>query len=84
MPMLRRPSVLRHPYFYNFKHPLLPHHLANQSKVLCGASKGSGKRVSLWHLGHKTKMAATPIYSVNPSEVFFSGAGRPISMELGM
>ena len=35
-------------------------------------------------LGHMTKMAATPIYGKNPSKIFFSGTGRPISMKLGM
>ena len=31
-----------------------------------------------------TKMAATPIYGKNPSEIFFSGTGGPISTNLGM
>ena len=34
--------------------------------------------------GHMTKMAATPIYSKNPSKCFFSGTTRPISTKLGM
>ena len=34
--------------------------------------------------GHMTKMAATPIYGKNPSKIFFSGTGRPISTKLGM
>ena len=29
-------------------------------------------------------MAATPIYGKNPSKIFFSGTGRPISTKLGM
>ena len=36
------------------------------------------------HLGHMTKMAATPIYGKNPSKIFFSSAGRPIFTKLGM
>ena len=36
------------------------------------------------HLGHMTKMAATPIYGKNPSKIFFSGTGGPIFMKLGM
>ena len=36
------------------------------------------------HLGHMTKMAATPIYGKNPSKIFFSRTGRPISTKLGM
>ena len=35
------------------------------------------------HLGHMTKMAATPIYGENPSKIF-SRTGRPISTKLGM
>ena len=33
---------------------------------------------------HMTKMAAMPIYSKNPSKVFLSGTGGPISTKLGM
>ena len=29
-------------------------------------------------------MAAMPIYGKNPSKIFFSGTGGPISMKLGM
>ena len=36
------------------------------------------------HLGHMTKMAATPIYGKNPSKIFFSRTGRQISTKLGM
>ena len=34
--------------------------------------------------GHVTKMAAMPIYGKNPSKIFFSGTGGPISMKHGM
>ena len=38
-----------------------------------------------WHdAGHMTKMAAMPIYGTNPSKIFLSGTGGPISMKLGM
>ena len=33
--------------------------------------------------GHMTKMAAMPIYGKNPSKIFFSGTGGPISKKLG-
>ena len=33
--------------------------------------------------GHMTKMAAMPIYGKNPSKIFFSGTGGPISTKLG-
>ena len=36
------------------------------------------------HLGHKTKMAATPFYGKNFSKIFFSRTGEPISTKLGM
>ena len=35
------------------------------------------------HLGHMTKMAATPIYGQNPSKIF-SRTGGPIFTKLGM
>ena len=31
-----------------------------------------GTKVCSRHLGHMTKMAATPIYGKNPSKIFFS------------
>ena len=34
--------------------------------------------------GHMTKMAAMPLYGKNPSQIFFSGTGGPISTKLGM
>ena len=34
--------------------------------------------------GHMTKMAAMSIYGKNPSKIFFSGTGGPISTKLGM
>ena len=34
--------------------------------------------------GHMTKMAAMFIYDKNPSKLFFSGTGGPMSMKLGM
>ena len=38
----------------------------------------------LRHLGHMSKMAATPIYGKNPSKIFFSRTGRPFFTKLGM
>ena len=34
--------------------------------------------------GHMTKMAAMSIYGKNPSKIFFSGTGGPLSTKLGM
>ena len=44
-----------------------------------GETKGCSR-----HLGHMTKMAATPIYGKNPSKIFISGTGGPIFTKLGM
>ena len=38
----------------------------------------------LRHLGHMTKMAATPIDGKNPSKIIFSRTGGPIFTKLGM
>ena len=42
-----------------------------------------GTKVCSRHLGHMTKMAATPVYGKNPSKIF-SRTGRPIFTKLGM
>ena len=36
------------------------------------------------NLGHMTKMATMPIYGINPSKIFCSGIGGPISKKLGV
>ena len=70
-----RPSVVvRRPSSSSFtmlKDLPLQNRLANQSQILCEASLGRGNK-SLFsrHLGHMTKMAATPIYGKNPSKIF--------------
>ena len=64
IPMVRRPSVVR-PSVHIFKH-LLRNRLSNQSQILCGASVGRGNESLFAHLGHMTKMAATPIYGEKP------------------
>ena len=43
-----------------------------------------GTKVCSRHLGHMTKMAATPINGKNPSKIFFSRTGRPIFTKRGM
>ena len=43
-----------------------------------------GMKFCWLHLGHVTKMAATPIYGKNPSKIFFSRTGGPIFTKLGM
>ena len=39
-------------------------------------------KVCSQHLGNMTKMAAMPIYGKNPSKIFFSRTGGPISRNL--
>ena len=58
--------------------------LANQSQILCEASIEWGNQCVYKQLGHITKIATMPIYSKNPSKIFFSGTGGPISKKLGM
>ena len=36
------------------------------------------------NIGHMTNMAAMSIYGKNPSKIFFSRTGGPISTKLGM
>ena len=43
-----------------------------------------GTKFCSQHLGHMTKMVATPIYGKNPSKIFFSRTGGRISTKLGM
>ena len=43
-----------------------------------------GTKIGSRHVGHMTKMAATPIYGKNPSKIFSSRTGGPISTKLGM
>ena len=58
-----------------FKHLLLRNRLANQSKMLCGASLGRGIKVCINGPGHVTKMAATPIYGKN---IYNSSPPEPV------
>ena len=46
--------------------------------------QNGGINVYINNLGHMTKMAAMPIFSKNPSKIFFSGTGGSISKKLGM
>ena len=83
IPMVRRPSSSSvRPSSTMLRH-LLRHRLADQSQILCGASLGRGNEICPRHVGHMTKMAATPIYGKNPSNIF-SGTGGPIFTKLGM
>ena len=62
VPMVLSPSAYVHPTVNHLKELLLQQRLANQNKILCGASMDRGTKVYSRHLGHMSKMAATPIY----------------------
>ena len=82
--MVRRPSVVVVVRRKQFQTSSSQKPLAQSSQILCGASLGKGTKVCSRHLGHMTKMVATPIYSKNPSKIFFSRNGRSIFTKLGM
>ena len=77
--MVRRPSVVN-----NFKHLLLQTACPIKVKFYVEPPWVGGTKVCSRHLGHMTKMAATPIYGKNPSKIFFSRTGGPIFTKLGM
>ena len=77
-------GVRRRPSSTMLRHLLLRNRLADQNQILCGASLGRGTEFCSRHLGHMTKMAATPINGKNPSKIFFSRTGGPIFTKLGM
>ena len=88
-PSSRRPSVRRRrrrPSASStmLKDLLLRNRWADQSQILCGASLVGGTIFCSRHLGHMTKMAATPKYGKNPSKIFFSRTGGSIFTKLGM
>ena len=58
-PSVRRPSTM-------LKDLLLQNRLANKSQIYVEPPWVGGTKVCSRHLGHMTKMAATPIYGKNP------------------
>ena len=79
---VRRPSVVRPFTFSNifFSKTAGP----IKAKFYVEPPWVGGSKVCSRHPGHMTKMAIKPIYGKNPSKIFFSGTGRPISTKLGM
>ena len=77
-----RPSVRRRPQCSNifFSETAWP----IKAKFYVEPPWDGGTKFCSRHLGHMTKMAATPIYSKNPSKIFFSRTGGPIFTKLGM
>ena len=54
-----------------------------KAKFYVGPPWVGGTKICSRHVGHMTKMAATPIYGKNPSKIF-SRTGWPIFTKLGM
>ena len=79
IPMLWRPSssTISNIFFFETAGPI-------KAKFYVEPPWVGGAIFCSQHLGHMTKMAATPIYGKNPSKVFFSRTGRPIFTKLGM
>ena len=77
----RRPSV-RRPQYSNifFSETAWP----IKAKFYVEPPWVGGTKFCSQHMGHMTKMAATPIYGKNPSKIFFSRTSIPISTKLGM
>ena len=78
----RRPSSVRRPQCSNifFSETVWP----IKAKLYLEPPWVGGTKFCSRHLGHMTKMAATPIYGKNPSKIFYSRTGRPIFTKLGM
>ena len=75
------PSVVRRPQCSNiFSETAWP----IKAKFYVEPPWVGGRKFCSRHLGHMTKMAATPIYSKNPSKIFFSRTGGPIFAKLVM
>ena len=77
----RRPSSVRRPQCSNiFSETAWP----IKAKFYVEPLWVGGMKFCSRHLGHVTKMVATPIYRKNPSKIFFSRTGGPIFKELCM
>ena len=60
-------------------------HMANQSKVICGVSKGHGDKSYFGVSGsHDRDGRYAHIYGKTPSKIFFSITKRPMTLKLGM
>ena len=71
-------------YIQNFKLEFSDTTVPFLTKFCMKAIRYKGMKL-WWHdAGHIIKMATTPIYGKNPSKVFFSETGKPISTKLSM
>ena len=85
IPMVRRPSVVRRRPSFTFSNIFFSETgWPIKAKFYVEPHWVGGTKVCSRHLGHMTKMAATPMYGKNPSKIFFSRTSGPIFMKLGM
>ena len=82
--MLRRPADARPSISWRSQFSNIFSETAWPIKAKCYVEPPwiGGTKVCPRHLGHMTKMASTPIYSKNPSKIFFSRNSGPISTKL--
>ena len=71
-------------YVWNFKLAFLRNHWPVKAKFHMKAYRFKEMKIYWYDAGHMTEMAAMPIYGKNPSKIFLSGTGGPISTKLGM
>ena len=76
-------ATVRRRSFTLFKH-FLKNRLANQCKFHKESPWVEGTKVCSRHLGHMTKMAATPYIWYKPFKIVFSETTGPILTKLGM
>ena len=71
-------------YMWKLKLVFLRNYLAIFNQILYVSFQVQGNENQWIDAGHMTKMAARPIYGKNPSKIFFSWTGGPISTKPGM
>ena len=81
---LPQPWGIIHVYYHNIQTSSPLNAWPIKAKFHVKHLLNGGINVYINNQGHMTKMAAMPIYGINPSKIFFSGTGGPISKKLGM
>ena len=71
-------------YIQKFKPDFLRNYCAVLNLILYQSFQVQGNENLIHDVGHMTKMATAPIYGKNPSQIFISGTGGPISTKIGM
>ena len=92
IPILRRPSVVRRRSYVPTSSSTISNIFSETTYPIKvkfyveppWVEGGGGAKFCSRHLGHMTKMAATPKYGENLSKIFFSQTGGSISTKLSM